>query len=173
MRRAATAATIVCVAVVAGSVLLLAVPEWRRALGMAAPDGAAYALGDRIDVPTALYDSAPLTLLLFSRAGCGACQTAKPVLVSLVAALHDRKDVRVLLVVSEGTEAEERQYLQELGLGGDRLAGVNFAALRLQHVPTTVLVDRRGNVRYSLEGAPSLLDQGELLRIAASPHDVR
>jgi hypothetical protein len=79
----------------------------------------------------------------------------------------------VMVLVSEGTEAEERPYLRELGLGDDRLAGVNFTALRLQHVPTTVLVDRRGEVRYSLEGTPSVLDQGELLRIAASPHAVR
>jgi hypothetical protein len=173
IRRAATAVTIICVAVVGGSVLLLAVPEWRRALGMAAPEGPAYAVSGRIDVPTAVYDSAPLTLLLFTRTGCGACQTAKPALISLISALRGREDVRVMMLVSEGTEAEERPYLHELGLGDDRLAGVNFAALRVQHVPTTVLVDRRGEVRYSLEGAPSVLDQGELLRIAASPHAVR
>jgi hypothetical protein len=173
IRRAAATATILCVAVVVGSLLLLAMPKWRRALGLATAGGPAYVIGDRIDVPAAFYNSSPLTLLLFTRAECAACQSAKPALVSLIVALRQHDDVRVTMVVSEGTEPAERGYLRELGLADDRLAAAKFTTLRLEHVPTMVLVDRRGDVRYSLEGAPSVVDQAELLRIAASPHSVR
>ena len=173
LRRAATAATILCVAVVAGSVLVVAVPEWRRAFRIAEPEGPAYAVGGRIDVPQAAYGSAPLTLLLFARSGCGACQTSKPAFASLIAGLRDNSAVRVALIVREGTQAGEREYVRDLGLEEDGLVGVDFSALRLQRVPTTVLVDRQGEVRYILEGPPSVLDQGEILRIAASPHAVR
>ena len=173
IRRAATAATIACVAVVAGSVLALAVPKWRRALGMAPADKRAYAVGDRVDVARTIYASAPLTLLLFSRSECSACQGAKPALASLLAGLRNHPAVDVRLVVSEGTQADERRYLHELGLAEDCLAGADFSALRLQRVPTAVLVDRQGEVRYSVEGPPTGLDQAELVRIAASAPNVR
>ena len=109
VRRAATAATMVCVAVVAGSVLALAVPEWRRAIGIAAPEAAAYTTGDRIDVTPSLYDSVPLTLFLFTRSDCSGCQTAKPALAGLVGTLREHPDVRATMIVREGTEANERQ----------------------------------------------------------------
>lgn len=173
MRRTATAATILCVAVVAGSVLLVAVPEWRRALGIGAADQPAYAVGDRIDVPPKLYDSAPLTLLLFARSECSGCQSAKPAFAGLVSALREHDTVRVILTVAEGTEPGERQYLHDLGLDNSRLATLDFGRLVLRRVPAMVLVDRTGTVRYSLEGPPSVLDQAEILRIAASSNTVR
>ena len=130
----------------------LAVPGWRRALGLVVPDGAGYAVGDRIDVPVSLYESAPVTLLVFTRSGCGTCQRAKSAMATLAAALRDRATVRVTMVVADGTQADERKYLHDIGLTDGHLAGVDFRALRLQRVPTTVLVDRTGRVLYSLEG---------------------
>lgn len=172
-RHAATAVIAICVTVVAGSLLALAVPEWRRALGLPAPDGPAYSAGDPVDVPAGIYGAAPLTLLLFTRSDCRACQAGKPALSGLIGMLHDRTTVRVVMIVNQGTEAAERQYLHEIGLDEGGLAGVDFSALRVQRVPTMVLVDRQGNVRYYLEGPPSALDHAELLRIAQLSHAVR
>jgi len=130
-------------------------------------------VGERIDLPATIHESFPLTLLLFTRAGCGACQTAQPAFASLVGGLRDRSSIRTLMIVREGTEPEEREYLRAIGLDEDRLIGVDFRNLRLRRVPTMVLVDRHGEVRYSLEGVPTALNQEELLRIAAAMTVVR
>ena len=167
-RRTATIVICTCAAIVASSVFALAVPGWRRALGLVVPDGAGYAVGDRIDVPVSLYESAPVTLLVFTRSGCGTCQRAKSAMATLAAALRDRATVRVTMVVADGTQADERKYLHDIGLTDGHLAGVDFRALRLQRVPTTVLVDRTGRVLYSLEGEPAASDQTALLRLVAA-----
>jgi hypothetical protein len=71
------------------------------------------------------------------------------------------------MVVDEGQQAGEREYLRDVGLPEDRLAAVDFRALRLRRIPTTVLVDRDGRVLYSQEGEPSALDAAELLRMVS------
>jgi len=168
LRRAATAVTIGCVMVVAGSALVMAVPALRDRWGQSPPGNAGYRVGERIDLPATTHESFPLTLLLFTRTGCGACQAAKPALASLVAGLRDRPSIRTLMIVREGSEPEEREYIRAIGLDEDRLVGVDFRNLRLRRVPTMVLVDRDGKVRYSLEGAPTAPKQEELIRIATS-----
>lgn len=173
LRRAATAVTIGCVTVVVGSALVMAVPALRDRWGQSPPGNAGYRVGDPIDLPATIHESSPLTLLLFTRAGCGACQAAKPAFASLVGGLRDRASIRTLMIVRQGSEPEEREYLRAIGLDEDRLVGVDFRNLRLRRVPTIVLVDRRGEVQYALEGAPTALNQEELLQIAASVNVVR
>jgi thiol-disulfide isomerase/thioredoxin len=166
-KRAATIVIGTCGAIVAGSALVLALPGWRLALGLGTADQPAYALGQRVDVPAGLYDAAPLTLLIFARSSCPACERAKPAFAVLAASLRDRAAVRVTMVVDEGQQAGEREYLRDVGLPEDRLAAVDFRALRLRRIPTTVLVDRDGRVLYSQEGEPSALDAAELLRMVS------
>lgn len=162
-----------CVTVVTASALVVTVPALRHRWGQSPPPGPTYVVGDRIDLPETIHESSPLTLLLFTRAGCGACQAAKSAFARLVVGLRDRPSVRTLMIVREGSEPEEREYLRAIGLDENRLVGVDFRNLRLRRVPTMVLVDRRGEVRYSLEGAPTALNQEELVRIAASLDVVR
>lgn len=168
LSRAAVTVTLACVTVVAGSALVLAVPALRQRLNHTPAEGPAYVVGERIDLPPTIHEASPLTLLLFSRAGCGSCQAAKPALASLVDRLADRPGVRTLLIARAGAEQEEREYLRDIGLDEGRLVGVDFSTLRLRRVPTIVLVDRRGEVRYSLEGIPTAVEQDALIRIAAS-----
>lgn len=168
VRYAATVATLVSVAAVAGSALVVAVPQWRGSRGIVA-GGSSYAVGEQIDVPARLYDSMPLTVLFFTRSGCSACQTAKRAFADLVAEVRRRPTVGVAMVIDQGTEADERQYLQEVGLDNRHLASVQLKSLRLQRVPMMVLVDRHGIIRYSREGPPSPLDHQEILLIAGMP----
>jgi thiol-disulfide isomerase/thioredoxin len=166
--RAATIVISTCLAIVAGSVLALALPGWRRAAGLGAVERRGYAAGDRVDVPDTIHDSAPFTLLIFTRSSCSACERAKPIVAHLAAALRDRAAVRLMLIVEEGTEAIEREYLRDVGLAEDRLAALDFRTLRLRRIPTTLLVDRAGRVRQAHEGELSAIEAAELLRIAAS-----
>jgi hypothetical protein len=167
VRRAATTVSIACVTVVAVSALASAVPALRQRWGYASAVPV-YAVGDRIDLPATIYGASPLTLLIFSRAGCGACQTAKSALTRLLARLQEQPAVGALMLVREGSESAEREYLREIGLDDRRLIAVNFAALRVGRVPTLVLVNRRGEVQYSLEGIPTAIEQEALIRVAAS-----
>lgn len=160
-------------AIVAGSVLVLALPGWRRALGFPVLDKPAYAAGERVDVPARVYDSTPFTVLVFTRSSCGACDRARPVVGGLVAALRDRPSVRLTMIVDENTQAVEQQYLRDVGLAEDRLAAADFRTLRLRRVPTTLLVDREGRVLHAHEGELSALDAAELLRMATSVDAVR
>ncbi len=169
VRHAATTATLVCVAVVAGSVLAVAVPQWRGALGIGPSGGSSYAVGEQIDVPSRVYDSTPLTLLFFTRSSCSACQAARPAFADLVAEARRRPTVGVAMVIDDGTQADERQYLQALGLEDRHVVAIQLKSLRLQRVPMTVLVDRRGIILYSREGPPSRLDHQEILQIAGMP----
>lgn len=160
-------------AIVAGSVLVLALPGWRRALGFPALDKPAYAAGERIDVPARIYGSTPFTVLIFTRSSCAACERARPVVADLVTALRDRASVRLTMIVDENTQAAERQYLRDVGLAEDGLAAADFRTLRLRRVPTTVLVDRDGRVLHAREGELLASDAAELLRIATSVDGVR
>jgi hypothetical protein len=89
-------------------------------------------------------------------------------LTSLIARLQEQPAVGTLMVVREGSESAEREYLREIGLDDSRLVAVDFATLRVARVPTVVLVDRRGEVRYTLEGIPTAGEQDALIRIASS-----
>jgi thiol-disulfide isomerase/thioredoxin len=167
IRRAATAATLLCVVAVAGYLLLIFRPEWRRVLGLGTGD-LGYAAGDQVDLPDRVYRSSPLTLVVFSRADCAACQGAKPALKEVIDALWPKPDVRVKVVATHAEAPAERQFARDLGLDDSDVIKISHDDLRVARVPTTLLVDRGGRVLYSVEGAPAPADREEILRIATS-----
>jgi thiol-disulfide isomerase/thioredoxin len=164
----ATAVTIGCVAVVVITVAALAMPSLRARLGFAPARSASYSAGQRIDVPANLYDSSPLTLFVFARSSCGACQRAKPLFADIARRLSNPSSVRVLLVNSSTRREDEASYARDLGLDESHLVTLNGAGLRLQVVPTLVLVDRLGEIHYASEGVPTAAQEDDLLRAVAS-----
>ena len=72
------------------------------------------------------------------------------------------------IVITSGKHAEgESEYVWDLGLNATQLVAVDFTKLQLQVVPTLVLVNNTGEVKYAKEGIPSLPDQDVLIRAAA------
>jgi hypothetical protein len=152
-RIALTAAT-VCLATVGVTVGALAMPAVRTKIGLAPVMTPSYAPGDRIDLPASTYEASSYTVILFVRSDCGVCQRIKPWLTQLAATLQRQPAVRVVVVASGGHASDEVRYAAELGVGSERVFVVPSGALKLRSVPAFVLVDQRGAVRYSQEGAP-------------------
>jgi hypothetical protein len=155
----------VCLAVVAVTAAALAKPELRAWLGWEPKRAPSYAIGGHVDVPPALYQHSPLTLLLFVRSNCPACQTAKDPAARVAAELR-RRTIPTLVIAAGQQPAGEAEYVRSLALDASQLITLDLMKHRVQVVPTFVLVDSRGEVKYTKEGAPSAADEEALIRAA-------
>ena len=160
--RIALAITVGCLVMVGLTVGALATPAGRARMGLAPAPAPSYAVGARIDVPASVYDASPYTVVLFARSDCGVCQQSKPWLAALTTALQRQSTVRVVMIASGEHLSDEVQYAADLGIGRDRVVPLAPRALKARLVPSLVLVDRQGVVRYSQEGVPRA-DQGTVL----------
>lgn len=145
--------------------MMVAWPRVTSALGMRRAPAPAYRAGQTIDTPADWYSSSEYTLVVFARASCGACQTAKPFLKQLVADLGSRS--AVVLGTTGKEPKEELGYGQSLGLA-DASVKVVPAGLRVRATPTLVLVDREGKVLASWEGVGPDKQQAEITRTIQS-----
>ena len=162
VRRAATAVALLSVAAVAVSLLVLFGRPVLERIGFASKPSR-FHVGRPIGLPETLYRGQRRTLLIFSKASCSACQTAKPILSRLAHNLGLRPEARALLV-TDSTDPDERRFAEELGIAPDGLAALSTDVLRGQHVPAVALVDRNGVVLYYNEdllavGEPALQAQ--------------
>jgi hypothetical protein len=154
------------VAVVAITVGVLAVPSLRAKLGFPA-HATSYAVGERVDVPAALYQGSSPTLLVFARNSCSACQRGKAGFARVTYELR-RHPANVVVVTSQAHRDDEIPYARDLGLDESHVIGLDLSGLRLKVVPTLVLVDDEGQVRFTSEGVISPTQEQDLLRAAAS-----
>jgi len=145
---------LVCVLVLVATLATLAMPSIRLVLGFAPAQAGAYALGERIDVPPAVYESSQYTVVVFARSGCGVCQQMKPWLSDLAERVQQRASSRVVMVVGAGQLKDEIAFAGEIGLGRERVVPLTPGPIKVQVVPTVVLVDRQGRVLFVQEGAP-------------------
>jgi len=157
--RAAYGLTVGALGLLLGTAGLLAIPAVRERL---TTRPASYAAQQHIDVPASLYESARATVVLFGRGSCAACQRAKPVLADLAQRLSEL-GVPLRLAVNGEDPTGDAAYATSLGLTDQQIVTVNTASLRLHVVPTIVLVDRQGLIRYAHEGAPTADDATALL----------
>jgi hypothetical protein len=148
VRSASTAASLALAAVLAITLAFVAWPRVASALGIEpGPPAPAYAPGGTIDTPAAWHSRTPATLVLFARASCGACQTARLFLISLVETLRGRADV----VVVGGGADDDARFARDLGVD-PALIHAAPAGLRVRVTPTLVLVDRAGTILHAWEG---------------------
>jgi len=172
IRRAATTATLVCLTLVVVTAAALAKPELRAWLGLESNRAPSYGIGTHVDVPSALYQHTPLTLLLFVRSDCPACQAAKDPAARVAARL--RRGAIPTWVIAGGQQPEgESEYVRALALDANQLVTLDLMKLRVRVVPTFVLVNSRGEVKYTKEGAPSATDEEALIRAADSNASIR
>jgi hypothetical protein len=167
-RRAATAITIACGLVLAGTALLLFSPSLRARLGFGGPHAPAYVEGDLIDVPRNLYASTSATVLIFARSSCSVCQRAQPSFAASVRQLRTLPGVAVRLVPTGAKSDDEAAYGRAIGLSEAEITPVAVQTLRLRVVPTVVVVDRNGRIQFSAEGVLSGAQEGALRQAAAS-----
>jgi hypothetical protein len=151
--RASVTASIVLAVVLCTSVGVVFWPRIAAVVGYAPTvetPVAAYAAGDRIDVPEAWYSRSPRTLVVFARAACGACQNAQPFLKALIASVI-ADGGGVTIAGHRDSPADDAAFAKGLGISDD--AFVLFpAGLRVRVTPTVVLVNRDGVILHSWEG---------------------
>jgi hypothetical protein len=151
LARAATTLAFVCLAVLGTTTLVLVLPSVRSWL-RADASAAGYRPGDRIELAASTYQGAPRTLFIFSRFSCGACQSSKPVIASLISDLTEHSQVRTVLVTPDAVPEEEDRFAREVGADARRLIRTDLTKLNLRMVPTAVLADSEGRVLKVHEG---------------------
>lgn len=169
LRRVATVVTVLCLAIVATTIVAVASPTLRARLGLVPSAPPSYAAGSHIDLPHEMYSLAPVTLFAFVRYDCSGCQATKPILAEIAARLRE-DSVPTVLVANNLHPEEELRYGTDAGLDRAHVVTMDWAGagLRLQRVPTFVLVNRTGEVIYASEGVPSESQQKDLLNAATS-----
>ena len=149
--RLATAGAVASLLLVAATAVY---PVVRARLGGVEPESG-YVIGDHIDVPPAVYERAPHTLVIFAESGCGACQRLKPMLAALVRTVGQAPAAAVAMVTTTADTDAQLRYASEIGLDKGRVTALDLTALRLRRVPTVAVVSPDGRVRYAHTGAPS------------------
>lgn len=155
VRRWATGIAMAAVALLVATFVALYVAAGR----VGAP---VYAVGQRVDLPPSLYDGASRTLLVMVKTSCGDCQAAKPFLGQLVGELKRVDRSRAALVVMQSGE-EEHAFAREIGLSPAQVVQLDLSRFSVQAVPTVLVVDGTGAIRFSLENAPSAGEQPALV----------
>ena len=158
----AAVASLVLVTVTA---IVLAMPDLRDALGLGPRP--AYATRSRIDVPPAVYRTSSYTVVLFARSTCAVCRSSVTFLTKLVREAA-AAGVAVRLLSSAPVAPDELAFAQGIGLGPAEVVAVDMRTIRVARVPTIVLVDREGEIRYAREGAIPAAEQDGLLSTLSS-----
>jgi hypothetical protein len=164
LARVAIALAVAGAAIVGATAALVALPDLRASVGLTP---AAYSVRQTIDVPRAAYDSDAFTLLIFARSTCEVCQRSSPFLRAL-AAEAAQAGVGVRLLSSDPVPQNERMFAGALGLADAQVVPVDLKTLRLRRVPTILLVDRQGAIRYAREGAVPAAEQQDVVRTVIS-----
>ncbi|MEO8480982.1 MAG: hypothetical protein ABI634_02160 [Acidobacteriota bacterium] len=127
-------------------------PAVRTRLGWTAVERPAYAVGDVIDIPAGLRDQADRTLVVFASGTCGASLRSAGVLRRVASDLR-RVHGQFVVITPKDQRADQQKLAESYGLEPSEVTALDLRQLRLKYVPTVVVVDRAGNVRYVREGA--------------------
>lgn len=168
VRRFSATVVVVCVAALAATVALVLSPSLREWTGVGPrPAPPAYAVGDRVDVDAGAYTSSPLSLILFARSTCAACQRSSDFHKQVVAAGRAR-GVRAALVTPSDDASAEQAYAANLGIGAAQVYHAAPGSIKLRAVPALMVVDAAGVIRHVWFGAPDAGTQAEILTIVTA-----
>lgn len=163
IRRLSTTVVVVCLLALAGTVALVVNPSLRARVGVGpAPEPPPYAVGGHVDIETAAYSSSPVSLILFARSTCAACQRSADFHRHVVAAGKTHGFPTVLVTTSTDAPAE-RVYAEGLGIAGTRVYQARPGSIRLRAVPALMVVESSGLIRHVWFGAPDAATQTTIL----------
>lgn len=156
----------VTVAALAGTVAVLASPSAREWLGFGLPElKPAYSVRQTIDVPSGIFDRAPVTMVVFANYTCGACQGSAPVMAALIGDLASRS-IPSVLVTGETVSDASATFAREAGFATPDVWHLDLRKFKVKRVPLVVLVDRAGTVLFAKEGLLQAADRPEILAAA-------
>ena len=157
MRRVTIAVTVFALCTVGATSALVLSPTLRRLLGVehAAVD---YVVGQRVDLPLDSFPAEERNLLLFVRGTCSACQNAVPALKQFIVDVSGRSGVSVRMVTSQLYAEDAPTFALRIGLSATQIMSIDMASLRLQRIPTLLVVNRAGVITRVL--GPAELPRG-------------
>lgn len=171
--RLGVAVAVACATVVTVTAVAVAMPSVRSSLGLGpAPVKPSYVAGQGVDLSSDVFGQASQTLAIVFRSDCGACERMKPYLARL-AARNNGAALRVVAVTGVANSADSLAFATGIGVDPSRLVTMDLATLRVQRVPTILLVDRTGRIETAFEGIPSAQDEESLLRKVTSLAQLR
>lgn len=173
VRRFSTIVIVVCLLVLTSTLALVVSPSLRARVGVgsaAAPPP--YAVGDRVDIESGAYATSPLSLVLFARSTCAACQRSSDFHKQVVAVGRTHGVPTVLVTPSTDADAE-RAYAAGLGIAGAQVYQALPGAIKLRAVPALMVVDTSGLIRHVWFGAPDTATQTTILAAVSALAGVR
>jgi len=158
----------VCLLGLAGTLALVLSPSLRERVGVGpVAEPPPYAVGDRVDVESAAYATSPVSLVLFARSTCAACQRSSSFHTQVVATGRTHGVPTVLVTPSTDAEAE-RVYAEGLGIAATAVYLAAPGAIKLRAVPALMVVDAAGLIRHVWFGAPDAATQTTILEAVAA-----
>ena len=162
-----------CVALVAVTVVALAEPSVRAHLGFGRVTETSYEVGQRIELPPAVYAATPRTLVLFASSRCAVCLRTAPFFRTLASQVAGRDGLQMQVVMdaaSDADRAEALAYASSIGLDASAVVVRDLRTTRIKRVPTLILVDGNGTVLSDWE---SPMPQDEVFRTLVSMPSAR
>ena len=136
-------------------------PRLTAAMGLKPASRApAYTVGETADVPAAWYSTTDITLVLFARASCGACEKAQPFLTKIVGLMNTRG--AAWMAHPAATKVEDTSFAKGLGIAADHVGDVTQGS-KVQATPTVLLVNRQGTIIGAWEGVGKIESQTAIL----------
>ena len=141
-----------CIAVSALSVgILMRSGRVRDLVGIQGWSSPGYRVGQQVDAALPVRKDARLSLVIFARATCLACQRAMPGLARVAREARDAT-VDVLVVSAPPGSSDDQAFAEQIAGPTVRLLRVSPLAVRARRVPTTLLVARDGRIRFVAQG---------------------
>lgn len=173
VRRLSTTVVVVCLLALGGTAALVVSPTLRARVGVGpASEPPPYAAGEHVDIETAAYAASPVSLILFARSTCPACQRSADFHRQIVAAGKTRGVPTVLVTPSTDADAE-RVYAEGLGIAGAQVYQAPAGSIKLRAVPALMVVDTSGQIRHVWFGAPDAATQTTILAAVTALEGVR
>ncbi len=154
VRRLSTTIVVVCLLALVTTLAFVVSPSLRSRLGVGpSVEQPPYAAGDQVDIEATTYASSPLSLILFARSTCAACQRSSDFHRQVVAAGTSHGIPTILVTPSTDAHAE-RVYADGLGIAAERVYPSAPGSIKLRAVPALMVVDATGLIRHVWFGAP-------------------
>jgi thiol-disulfide isomerase/thioredoxin len=119
---------------------------------------AGYVVGETIEFPQLLDVDSRLSVIMFVRGSCPACERALPVFDVLVRRAQEHRDVNVRVVTPRGSPMNEQIAFAGLGLTPEAFYELSQGEARVNIVPTILAVDRERRVRFVHQGGAPTVD---------------
>ena len=173
VQRLSTVVVVVCLIVLSGTTALVVSPALRQWIGVGpGAQPPAYAVGDLVDINVEAYQASPVSLVLFARSTCPACQRSADFHKQVVAVGKTHGIPSVLMTPAEDA-GQERVYAEGLGIAATRVHMVPTGSIKLRSVPALMVVDRAGLIRHVWFGAPDAAAQADILAAVTALADAR